>query len=219
MSNLPQVDYTIRASAIEEVRGLFEQYHGYKSVGRVAVYCFAVIEDDVTVAAYVWQPPPPGAALAVCPEAPYGVLALSRMVAVDRKNRRLNHVSRPLRYQMRHLIDRTRWPILIIYSDGSLGHTGHVYKCSGWTPTEAASRAVYMDSTGARRSNYSCGRRQTKELIRQENAILQRWEHRIVPAGSAHLLIARHWRRETIPGKVWKSGNPAYRWVRIEDSP
>jgi hypothetical protein len=33
---------------------------------------------------------------------------------------------------MNVLIDRTRWPVLVTYSDIGQGHTGHVYKCSGW---------------------------------------------------------------------------------------
>jgi len=77
------------------------------------------------VAAYAWQPPPPGASRAVCPEAPEGVLALSRMVAVPRDERRLQHVSTPLRRQMRVLIDRGRWPVLVTYSDEGQGHTGN----------------------------------------------------------------------------------------------
>jgi hypothetical protein len=214
MSDLPSVDYTLQATTIKEVKDLFEAHHGYGSVGRVGVYVFAVVEAGSAVAAYVWQPPAPGSADAVCPEAPYGVLALSRMVATPRAERALNHVSRPLRFQMKHLIDRTRWPVLVTYSDASLGHTGHVYKCSGWTATESAERAFYEDAGGARRSNYSCGGRKGG-LTRAGTTTLQRWEHRVCPAGSTDNYMAYHgWRREPIPGKVWRSGNPAYRWVR-----
>ena len=51
--------------ALADVAHLFARYHGYKSVGTLATYCHAVIEDDQPVAAFVWNPPPPGAAQAL----------------------------------------------------------------------------------------------------------------------------------------------------------
>jgi tRNA U34 5-carboxymethylaminomethyl modifying GTPase MnmE/TrmE len=55
--------------------------------------------------------------------------------ALPREERRLRHISKPLKRQMRDLIDRTRWPVLVTYSDEGQGHLGHVYKCSGWQKT------------------------------------------------------------------------------------
>ena len=74
-------NYDLRRCTISEVRQLCSIYHPYKSANRTATYCFGVYENDKIVAAYAWQPPPPGAAKSVCPEAPQGVLSLSRMVA------------------------------------------------------------------------------------------------------------------------------------------
>ena len=118
-----------------EVKALCSMFHGYGGSGSVFTYAFGVYEAGHIIAAYAWQPPPLPSAMSVCKRAPQAVLALSRMVAVPRAERHLNHVSRPLRHQMKRLIDRTRWPVLITYSDKSLGHTGHVYKCSGWRAT------------------------------------------------------------------------------------
>lgn len=109
--------YDIRRCSIEVVRGLCERFHIYESAGGLAVDAFAVYENGEPVAGYAWQPPPPGAAKGVCPEAPQGVLALSRMVAVPKSDRALKHVSKPLREQMKRMIDRTRWPVLVTYSD------------------------------------------------------------------------------------------------------
>ena len=74
---------TLLPCALADVVHLFTRYHGYKSVGGVSVYCHAVIEDDEPVAAFVWNPPPPGActALSAAPGGA-GVLALSRRAAV-----------------------------------------------------------------------------------------------------------------------------------------
>lgn len=96
-----------------DVADLFAEHHAYRSAGRVCAYAFRVVEGGRSVAGFLWQPPPPGAAKAVCPECPEGVLALSRMVAVPRAQRRLRHVSKPLREQMLRRIDRTRWPVLV----------------------------------------------------------------------------------------------------------
>ena len=125
-------------AASEEPNRLFSTKTGqypYGGSGRVAVYSFGVLEGSTLVAAFAWQPPPVGAARSVNSHAPHGVLALSRMVSVPKEERRLKHVSKPLRFQMLYLIDRTRWPSLVTYSDEGLGHTGFVYQTSGWKKT------------------------------------------------------------------------------------
>lgn len=207
--------YDIRAITLEEVRVLCERFHGYGSAGGRSTYCFGVFEGDVLVAAYSWQPPPPGAARAVCPEAPQGVLALSRMVAAPEGERKLNHVSKPLRRQMRKLIDRTRWPVLVTYSDEGQGHTGHVYKCSGWEKTTKAARPYFTDEDGKRASSYSNGRHGSRVLTRGGVTVIQRWEHWACPRGEALSWMEAHgWRREPLPGRVWRSGNQAYTYAK-----
>ena len=207
--------YSIRAISIAEVRGLCEQFHGYGSAGNTAVYCFGVVESGQIVAAYAWQPPPPGAAHAVCPEAPHGILALSRMVAVPRDQRVLNHVSKPLRRQMRALIDRTRWPVLITYSDEGQGHTGHVYKCSGWQRTASESRPFFVDARGRRVSSYSNGRHRDCDLRRGGVTTINRWEHWSCERGHAlRWMKSFGWEKQPIPGRFWRSGNQAFTYVK-----
>ncbi len=55
----------LRPCALSDVAPLFARYHGYKSVGNLATYCHAVVEDGQPVAAFVWNPPPPGACAAL----------------------------------------------------------------------------------------------------------------------------------------------------------
>jgi hypothetical protein len=64
--------WEVREVSLEVVDGLCRQHHGYGGSGKVAAYSFGVYEGDRLVAAYAWQPPPPGAAKKVCPEAPSG---------------------------------------------------------------------------------------------------------------------------------------------------
>ncbi len=212
---MTQVAYDLREASLDAVRALCERHHGYGTLGHVAAYCWGVYEDGVLVAGYAWQPPPPGAARGVCPEAPAAVLALSRMVAVPRTARRLRHVSKPLRRQMVRLIDRTRWPVLVTYSDEGQGHTGHVYKCSGWTPTLKAERVYYVDESGRRLSVYANGKSGERNLKRGGTTTLQRWEHWECLRGGVEEWMAFHgWRRVAVPGKRWRSGAQAYTYER-----
>lgn len=201
--------YLMRPCSLDAVRALCEAHHGYGSAGGTAVYAFGVYEQGRMVAGYSWQPPPYGAARSVCEEASHGVLSLSRMVAVPRGERQLNHVSKPLRRQMRVSIDRGRWPVLVTYSDEGQGHSGHVYRCSGWRPTLRVRRA-FAEEGGARVSLLSNGRRSGAKVT--GHTWLQRWEHWVCPRGKAAEWMERHgWEREPIPGKVWASGNQAHR--------
>lgn len=207
--------YDLRETSLDVVRTLCEKFHGYKSAGNNGTYVFAVFEDEKPIAGYVWQPPPPGAAASVCKEAPYGVLALSRMVAVPKTERRLQHVSKPLRRQMRSLIDRTRWPVLVTYSDEGQGHMGHVYRCSGWVPTLRSRRPIFVDHRGSRTSSYSNGKTGGRVLERTGTTIIQRWEHWICsPDEVARFMRESGWKRVPVPGKRWRSGNAAFTYER-----
>ena len=201
----------IRTCELSEVERLCAAHHAYGGAGGTAVYCFGVYEDGALVAAFSWQPPPPGAALSTCREVPGGVLALSRMVAVPKDQRALRHISKPLRVIMRRLIDRTRWPVLITYSDESKGHTGHVYKCSGWQPTIKRKSAAYEDDDGRRVSVYSNGKQRPKALKRAGSKVTQRWEHWASTTPLADMTAAG-WHRVPVEGKSWRSGAQAYKW-------
>lgn len=206
--------FDLRPIAMDEVRALCVAYHGYASAGAVAVYAWGVHEDGRLVAAYAWQPPPPGAAASVCPEAPYGVLALSRMVAVPKKERVLKHISKPLKKQMKRLIDRTRWPVLVTYSDEGEGHNGYTYQCSGWEKTARAQVRIY-EKDGKRASAYSNGGFGKRELDAAGKTWVQRWEHWACARGEAKKWMEGHgWERVVVEGKVWRSGNPAYTFRR-----
>lgn len=164
------------------------------------------------------NPPPPSAARSVFVELPHGVLALSRMVAVPHADRELRHVSKPLRVQMRRLIDRSRWPALVTWHDEGQGHTGHVYKCSGWQPT-TRKRAETVEVDGRRVSRYSNGARVKRDDGVRGHTWIQRWEHwdlgdAVDERTAAIARFDASWERVAIPGRFWRSGSQAYRFVR-----
>jgi hypothetical protein len=207
--------FDLRPCPLSVVEALVRLYHGYGSMGASATYAWAVYENEKPVAAFSWQPPPPGAAKSVCPEAPSGVLALSRMVAVPKTDRRLKHISKPLMQQMKTLIDRGRWPVLVTYSDEGQGHNGYVYQCSGWEKTSHAKAAVWVDDQGRRASSYSNGRTGGRELLRDGSTYIQRWEHWACERGTAAVWMEKAgWRRVPIPGKTWRSGKQAHKWIK-----
>ena len=185
--------------------------------GGRATYAFGVFEDGRCVAGYAWQPPPFGSANAVCPEFHHGVLSLSRMVAVPKEHRKLKHVSKPLMVQMKTLIDRRRWPVLITYSDSSVGHTGYVYQCSGFEKTSSRKVKMVRDESGQRVSQYQNGLRVSAEGMLVESATIQRWEHWACERGTANTFAAdAGWRVVALAGKVWASGKQAHKVIRQE---
>lgn len=203
------MNFDIKPISMKSVIELCEKYHGYGSAGNSNTYAFGVYEGKRLVVAYSWQPPPPGSALSVCPIAPYAVLALSRMVAVPREERLLRHISKPLRYQMKRLIDRTRYPVLITYSDRGQGHTGHVYKCAGWEKT-IKSEVPYYISNNKRVSIYNNGSKNNGAIL-AGYTIIDRWEHWEVPYDKVlEYMSINGWKRIPVMGKYYKSGNQAF---------
>lgn len=190
---------------------MVEEHHAYAGIG-TTTYCFCVYEEDRMVAAFSWLPPPAGAAKAICPEAPFAVLALSRMVAVPKNERKLKHISLPLKLQMNSILDRTRWPVLVTYSDEGLGHNGFVYQCSGWEKTARRKAHIYEDHQGKRQSKYSNGTSTGRpDLIFKGTRFIQRWESWNCPRGkAAEWVFGNGWERVAVAGKFWKSGNQAF---------
>lgn len=78
-----------------------------------------------------WTSPASLAAAAwACPDNPGGVLVLARLCAAPWAP--ANASSFLLAGSVRQL-DRSRWPVLLTYSDPRHGHTGVVYRAAGWT--------------------------------------------------------------------------------------
>ena len=51
------------------------------------------------------------------------------------------------------------------------------------------------------------------DLVEDETWI-QRWEHWVCARSKVAAHFDQHWEREPIPGKVWRSGNQAFWYVR-----
>lgn len=76
-----------------------------------------------------WLPPSRAVAVSLGGGTPTGVLGLSRLaVAPDVPG---NAATFLMARSMR-LIDRSRWPVFVTYADTWRGHTGAIYRATGW---------------------------------------------------------------------------------------
>ena len=195
----------------DEIRSLFETYHPYKSVGKIG-QIWVCKEREQIVAVWVFAPPALGTANSVS-MFHQSVLSLSRMVAIP-KSQRTWHISKPLKWIMKNGIDRTRWPVLVTYSDAGEGHCGHVYKCSGWTKTTTTVRKK-LKQNGVRVSVRKGGKTVEQKNASVEYCEITKWVNRVCPSGGEQIhMIVNGWIRIPIPGKKWASGNQAYKIVK-----
>lgn len=95
--------------------------------------------------AALWLPPTRRAAEAVAGEAWGGVLSLSRLVVAPEAPR--NAATFLLSASMR-LLDRGRWPVLLTYADTHQGHTGAIYKATGWRLDAITNAGSYFVKDG-----------------------------------------------------------------------
>lgn len=95
--------------------------------------------------AALWLPPTRRAAEAVAGEDWRGVLSLSRLVVAPEAPR--NAATFLLASSMR-MLDRDRWPVLLTYADTRHGHTGAIYKATGWELDAATCAGSYFVKDG-----------------------------------------------------------------------
>jgi hypothetical protein len=93
----------------------------------------------------LWLPPTRRAAEAVAGGEWAGVLALSRLAVAPETPR--NAASFLLSNSMRQL-DRARWPVLLTYADTRHGHTGAIYKATGWRLDATTTAGSYFVKDG-----------------------------------------------------------------------
>lgn len=93
----------------------------------------------------LWLPPTRRAAEAVAGDGWQGVLSLSRLAVAPELPR--NAATFLLARSMR-LLDRERWPVLLTYADTHHGHTGAIYKATGWQLDAVTNAGSYFVKDG-----------------------------------------------------------------------
>lgn len=134
---------------------MYQNYHPYHSgPGRGAIHYHAR-EDGKLIAVFSFKPPGYGAAKKMSPDNPHAIIALSRMCAVPRNERKTQHISKLMRRVWPQLPEQ--YNTILTYSDSSCNHTGFVYKACGFTKHEPVSARIYHDERGCRVSINTSG--------------------------------------------------------------
>lgn len=127
-------EWEVRTVSLRTVIELVERYHYAAGGSNTAVYrhgLFRVgdIFEGQCVGVSWWIAPTKTACEATFPSNWRGVLALSRLAIKPDVPR--NAASFLIARSMA-LIDRARWPCLVTYADTWRGHSGAIYKATGW---------------------------------------------------------------------------------------
>ena len=128
-------EWEVRPVCIEVARELVERFHYARGASNTATYLHGLFRrgelwERRCAGVAWWIPPTRGAAQATYPANWKGVLALSRLVIIPDTPK--NACSYLLAQSMR-LIDSATWPCFVTYADQWRGHTGAIYRASGWT--------------------------------------------------------------------------------------
>lgn len=129
---LRKSEWSVRKVPMRAASEFIREHHYAHGHSNTATYLHGLFDRDQRLCGVAWWiPPTKSAALATCGDHPWtGVLALSRLACAPEcpKNAATFLIGRSIR-----LIDRIRWPVLVTYADEWRGHTGHIYRASGWT--------------------------------------------------------------------------------------
>ena len=127
---------------------LVDRWHYAKGASNTATYLHGLFRSGDPRECYGvawWIPPTKTAAQSITPMWE-GVLSLSRLVCSDVVPK--NGESFLIGHSMR-MIDRKRWPVLVTYADEWQGHTGAIYKATGWTESgKTVPERRYVNESG-----------------------------------------------------------------------
>lgn len=152
-------DYTVRDAPLHEAARFIAAYHYARGCANTAVYVHGLYRGEVLVGAALWMPP-----TRVCAESVHvewrRVLSLSRLAIAPGEPQ--NAASILLGASMRRILQSRRWVALVTYADQSQGHTGTIYRATGWAYRgETKPEARWIDATGRQVSRKSAARSRT----------------------------------------------------------
>lgn len=146
-----------------------QHYAGGAPNTSVARHALFHADDPMTVhGVALWLPPTRRAAASVCPDAPRGVLALSRLCVA--RHVPTNGASFLLGRSMR-LLDRRLWHTLLTYADTRQGHTGAIYRATNWSYLGVVPGSdAWVDANGVQRGRKRGGRNIPADEMRRLGA-------------------------------------------------
>lgn len=142
-------DWSVRDVDIAVARRLVERFHYAAGASNTATYLHGLFPadshwDEECVGIAWWIPPTRSAGQALAAAGWGGVLALSRLAVAPEMP---GNAATFLMAASVRRINRARWPWLVTYADSWRGHTGAIYKATGWKDRgDTAPEAVYTIS-------------------------------------------------------------------------
>lgn len=147
--NLRRADWLVQRCTHREAVQAIEAWHYSHSAPNTGQTFGLFRRVDLPLAplvgAALWLPPTRRAAEAVAGEDWRGVLCLSRLVVAPDMPR--NAATFLLGSAMR-MLDRDRWPVLLTYADTHHGHTGAIYRATGWRFDKVTNAGSYFVKDG-----------------------------------------------------------------------
>lgn len=129
---LRKSEWEVRACSLKEAQDFIRQHHYSKGGSNTAVYTHGLYRlQDQTLYGVVWWIPPTRAACESVNKAQWKkVLSLTRMAVLPGAPK--NACSFMLAASVKMIRKEGRFVSLVTYADESQGHSGGVYKASGW---------------------------------------------------------------------------------------
>lgn len=157
-------DYVIREYPLAPIAAFIRANHYARGCSHTAVMSVGMLRAGQLVGAALWLPPTRVCAETVDRSDWRRVLSLSRLAVVPGEPQ--NAASMLIGWCVRALRKGGKWSSLVTFADESQGHTGTIYRATGWTyvgRTKPVARWVTAD--GAQVSKLSTKTRTTAEML------------------------------------------------------
>ena len=147
-------EWIVRDITVQRARSLVQDFHYSKGYGGGAAHLHGLMrrEDDAlgrVWGAAVWHP-------AVYAMRRYDCLPLQLSRLVIAPDGPKNAATFLMAHSMR-LLNRATWPVLLTYADSGQGHTGAIYKATGWLQDGEGGGWNYYSSDGKQLSSLQDG--------------------------------------------------------------
>jgi hypothetical protein len=129
VTHLNKAEWIVRDITVSRARSLVQDFHYSKGYGGGAAHLHGLMRREDNAMGRIW-----GAAVwhpAVYAMRRYGGLPLQLSRLVVAPDGPTNAASFLMAHSMK-LLDRSVWPVLLTYADTGQGHTGAIYRATGW---------------------------------------------------------------------------------------
>jgi len=171
--DLRRADWLVERVPHGEAVAAIHAWHYSRSAPNTGQQTFGLYRRDALplaplMGAALWLPPTRRAAEAVAGEEWGGVLSLSRLAVSPDAPR--NAATFLLASSMR-LLDRDRWPVLLTYADTHQGHTGAIYRATGWHLDAVTNTGSYFVKDGRQVGRKRGGRNLSAASLRADGYV------------------------------------------------